>query len=619
MSSSPLLLSVIVPLALPWEPVYRWEGPGPAPTVGTRIRVGLMGRSYVGLVSGVGVETSLPPEKIQRAGAPVTGLSPITETEIRFWRTLADYYLCTVGEVYKSAYPLQKSESEETAARVLEQKRRRLEKLRLQCEKARFDTTRARYQAEIQALEAELSGGPSRPEAQGTPLPPPTAAQADVLAQIDAAPEGRTLLLSGADPDRRAVFQQLIAKTLAAGKSVLLLVPEIAQGEQREREFSAHFPGLLCYHSAETPARRRDIAAALQAEGPYLLLGTRSALLLPHRELGLILVDDEHDPSYKQDAPAPRYNARSAAIFLAGLHPGARVILGSATPSLESLYNARAGRFLSLSLPTAAPAERAIEIIDIPAERRKRGMPGLLSRRLIDSIRNCPGKALLLIPQHSAYCPREQVEEEAIALFGRTRIESGALLIGPQAELLRSGVDLADFSLVALVQADALLLSQTDFRADERAAQLLESLYGRCRSGVTFVIQTARAQHPLWAHFAAGDFNGYAEGLLAERAEAGLPPCTRMLRITLSDPVSEKRLAFLSDELAGQLGALLGPACVTGPFPPPASEGLRQIRICLPRDRALTQKKRRIATLLQDFAVARHYGGQHISLDVDPL
>jgi primosomal protein N' (replication factor Y) len=168
------------------------------------------------------------------------------------------------------------------------------------------------------------------------------------------------------------------------------------------------------FHSAASAASRQAVAERIRSGLPYIVLGTRSALFLPHRNLGLVIVDEEHDNSYKQDAPAPRYHGRDAAILLA-VEQGAQVLLGSATPSLESLYNAENGRFIKVDLKERFYSGSSAEIlvIDTVAERRKRGMTGSFSRKLLAQLSRTleeGGQALILRARRS-YAPAVQCTE----------------------------------------------------------------------------------------------------------------------------------------------------------------------------------------------------------------
>ena len=607
------LISVIVPLALPWEPVYRLpDGADPADyPIGARVSVSISKREYVAVVSGQDAVSELPEEKIHPCGPVEKGLERISEAEIKYWRALADYYLCTVGEVYKNAYPTLKIESEKTAARGQERLQRKLDKLRDELLKKHRNNVRERLEAQLAELRQSLN--PTSP----APAPlPEIALDGRQRKAVEAAREiwsdGKiVVLLEGAE--RTEVYMALAARCLKKGLSVLWLVPEIALSERLEAGISERFPDMVTYHSDLTAPRRRDVGERVRGKAPVLLLGTRSALMLPYRKLGLIIVDDEHDPSFKQDSPAPRYNTREAAILLAGIH-GAKVLLGSATPALETRYNARKGRFGRVTIPDEKPLPRDIELVDIPAERRKKGVFGLLSRRLTDNLLNA-GQALLICPTHSTYCTPELVEAELRELYGD--IPAG-IRVGTQPELLAEGIDFKAFDCVALLQGDALLLGEQDFRGDERAWQMLTRLLLRCRPGVRLLIQTTRAAHPLWQFFVSGDGEGFYDAQLAERQEVAYPPCTRLVDILLRDGVT-KRLDYMAAELSRAISYALPGITIDGPFTPqrPDSEAIRQLRLLLPRDRSLASRKQSLAALIRRYEKDRHYAG-HITVDVDP-
>ena len=360
-------IQVILPLKLEWEPYYLVETPVVA---GSRVKVEFAGKDYTAVVSAVGVT---PPEhlvdKILYIKAIERELPPVFEQEIAFWRSLATYYLCTIGEVYKAAL------------------------------------LRDRVAAELPkaASEAGREVQLSREQEQ---------AAAAVRAAFGA---GKTVLLHGVTgAGKTELYLQLARETLAEGKSVLFLVPEIALSRQLEDRVTAVFPGTLVYHSAKTWPRRAAVTKAVLEAPQYLVLGTRSALFLPHRNLGLIIVDEEHDNSFKQDSPAPRYHARESAIMLS-LVQGAHVILGSATPSLESLYNAENGKFVKVDLKQRfhKGKEAEVLIVDTVAERRKNGMTGSLSLKLLKELSRtleAGGQAVLLRSRRS-YAPAVQCTE----------------------------------------------------------------------------------------------------------------------------------------------------------------------------------------------------------------
>jgi primosomal protein N' (replication factor Y) len=482
--------------------------------VGSRVRVNFAGKEYVGVVS------AMASEAIQADGTPVKGvkeieglaegLEPVTQEEIQLWRQVADYYLCTVGEVYKAAYPAMKVAGEAVEARKraaqearrqrqaearkkkIETLRSRLAKKQQALERARKPETRARYSEEKEKIERELAAAireyltvqvnmqtvaleraASLHELPGTDGKGTVAGIATELQSDETGTEKTPVVLSDAQSQAyseiKAIFRsgkpallhgvtgsgkteiylKLAQETLAQGKNVLYLVPEIALSKQLEDRLADFFPQeLQVFHSGETMAGRREVATFLRNSGNpeavvekttgnpeavigktadgrgdergihprrgYLVLGTRSALFLPHRDLGLVIVDEEHDTSYKQDSPAPRYHGRETAIMLAGIH-GANIILGSATPSLESLYNCSVGRFgrVLLTKRFFDAADSDVEIVDTIAERRKNGMVGQFSRKLIAHIQQCldRGEQAVVLRERRSYSPLVQCED----------------------------------------------------------------------------------------------------------------------------------------------------------------------------------------------------------------
>ena len=510
--------------------------------VGERVRVNFAGKEYVGVVSvenaGKQAEAMGIVDKVKPIVGMAEGLEPVTQEEIALWRQIAEYYLCTVGEVYKAAYPAQKVEKEVVQARhealkvEREEKNRtkiadkikrleeRVEKKAEMAAKARKAESRERYLAEKERLEEEIGllvrrvtsmvgelcrttssvtrGGRSvtgdgrsvtgdggsvtgqrfsmayQPEDEAVVRRNPTietsvktekeivlsAAQEEAYSKIkEIFVKGKPALLHGVTGSGKTeIYLKLAQETLERGNNVLYLVPEIALSRQLEDRISETFPEeLLVFHSGETMVRKRDVAAALRHcasakdineyvdasqntnakkdsasedtltikslsceaikktnHHGYVVLGTRSAIFLPHRDLGLVIVDEEHDTSYKQDSPAPRYNGRETAIMMARIF-GANVILGSATPSLESLYNCSVGRYglVTLNKRFYDAADSDIEIIDTIAERRKNGMIGSFSRKLIGHMGKCLGehRQVLILRERRAYSPIVQCQE----------------------------------------------------------------------------------------------------------------------------------------------------------------------------------------------------------------
>ena len=775
-------ISVIVPLKLEWEPVYAVAEKNVA--IGDRITVKFAGKEYVAVVSGVNASPTTPIEKVKDIGE-VLELSKVSLEEIRLWRKVADYYMCTVGEVYKMAYPAQKkAEADWKRIGTLSE---RILKRREMLARARKDSVIERLNNELAELEDEIStlrginpaaeneaqAGNEAAEINLTP------AQCKAYHDVkEAFAAGKPALLQGVTGSGKTeIYTKLAQEAIYSGKNVLYLVPEIALSRQLEERLEKYFPGkLLVYHSGLTPGERQCVMKSVEHKADetqsrkngHILLGTRSALFLPHHDLGLVIVDEEHDSSYKQDSPAPRYNGRDVALMLAAEHH-CNILLGSATPSFESLYNCACGRFLQIFLNERFHGDGNTEtiIIDTNAERKKRGMVGSISRKLIEILKNTlesGGQAMVLRARKSyattvqcsecgaiMKCPHcnvslnwqkergrlvcnhcgytvawsdhiqhfrpdmpsssglghspvpngdgsvqtaqrmcngrliafgagtEKIEEELKAIFPErtvARLDSDTsaktgwqkkvlkdfadrkidILLGTQ--MLTKGFDFDNLSLVAVLQADSLL-GQQDFRADEKAVQLLEQFRGRCsRRGQkgTFVIQTAQPEHPVYqmlksedsaaagagswsvppkaSLMSAGDKSEqlpapltaaeYKTGLLEERRAFHYPPYTRIINLIIKDGKPE-RLERLSSTLSLILrgsGTFPGQGVeVTPPFAPAVDklrdEYIRIIRISLPKDRYLSANKSALSKAIDSFAAERKYDA-HITVDVDP-
>ena len=355
---------------------------------------------------------------------------------------------------------------------------------------------------------------------------------------------GKTVLLQGHDCD--TIFRTLEQETIAEGKTVLHLVPE-----------------------------------------------KKRLVLDPVSNLGLVIVDQEHDPSYKQDSPAPRFNAREAAIMLAKLH-GANVLLASATPSLESLYNAETGLFVKVQLKQNL--QQDITIINTAAETRKKGMSGDFSFKLLEVMNPVleAGKKVLII------CRSKQAIPESIP--------EGAVTATP---LTVRTLDLTGFGLIVVLHGESLL-GKEDFRCDERALQLLQHL----ASKAPLVIQSRETKHPVFKALKEGlDGNCFLE----ERRIGNLPPFTRLVNIVIRDH-SQKRINFLSKQLAAEIPGT-SPRMTDGPYTPSYQqdgEYIRIIRITLPKDKSLKPRKEAIYQAIKSFEKQYKYTG-HIVIDVDPV
>lgn len=380
---------------------------------GTRVRVHFGKREMIGVVRGFRYADrgEVP---LERLGKPleykeidgVVELPAIKREQLEFWQVLADYYLCTVGEVYKAAYPA-------LAVRQESVKSRKSPELFLE-----------RISFSPEGISQHADGHPEQQHADECPepqiLPRLSQRQQWAFDEIRAhfGSGKRPVLLHGATGSGKTeIYVKLAQEVLAKGKNVLFMVPEIALSKELESRLKGYFgERLLLFHSKVTAAQKHFVhSVVLQAGGnsPVVVLGTRSSLFLPFAQLGLIIVDEEHDPSYKQSDPAPRYNARDAAVLLASIY-GAHLIMGSATPSFESLYNVSIKKYARVILPFryfGAPAPD-VEIIDTIKARRVGEMKGSFSQKLINALKENmeQGGQALVFRNRRSYSPMVQCD-----------------------------------------------------------------------------------------------------------------------------------------------------------------------------------------------------------------
>lgn len=505
-----------------------------------------------------------------------------------------------------------------------------------------------------ESLALSLSNGSFAPTAAGKnliPTPSQTAAIDTITASISPF-QSKTFLLHGVTGSGKTlVYLHLAERVLALGRRVLVLLPEIALTPQTISRFE-NFLGrkVPAFHSGLSDPERRDLWKKIFAGETDIVVGARSASLVPLENLGLIIVDEEHDGSYKQNDPAPRYHARDLALFR-GKQSGCPVVLGSATPSVESYQAALSGRHVLLSLKeraTAAPLPD-IEIVDMKEQLELQGYQQLsiplrdavqqalnkgeqailfLNRRgyaprrvcrVCGEARMCPHCAVALVSHRStrnllchycgyaapvdspcAHCGErefldagrgvEKVEENLRQIFPNTGIsrldrDSTArvgeverileefkagetrILLGTQ--MVAKGHDFPRVNVVGVLDADAGL-ELADFRAEERAFQLITQVAGRAgrHDGIGRVyLQTFRPDSPLLRCALTHDYESFFNAEIARRQSLGYPPFRRLLLCEMlgrnESQVAESMQAFcvILNELAPQAHAdILGPA-----------------------------------------------------------
>jgi primosomal protein N' (replication factor Y) (superfamily II helicase) len=427
------------------------------------------------------------------------------------------------------------------------------------------------------------------------------------------------LLFGVTGSGKTEVYIRIIDEMLKEGKQVLYLLPEIALTTQIIHRLRKHFGERVgIYHSRISDNERVEVWKKQLGNEPYdILLGARSAMFLPFQNLGLVIVDEEHEQTFKQHDPAPRYHARDSAAMLAR-REGAKLLLGSATPSIEAYFNALRGKFEMVPLNDRFGGIKMPHIIicDLAVERKAHTMKGPFSELLLQHMRDTLSRGeqviifqnrrgfsafvqcascghvpdceqcdiTLTYHKHSSelrchYCgfhrpmPRicpqckgtffrtigfgtEQVEEELELLFpeaGIARMDLDTtrgkhsylriisdfeerrvnILVGTQ--MVTKGLDFDHVGLVGILNADQLL-NYPDFRAFERAYQLMAQVSGRAgrrkRQGKV-VIQSSNPTHLIIDKVVQNDYVGMFENELQQRKQFRYPPFIKMIRITM--------------------------------------------------------------------------------------
>lgn len=231
--------------------------------------------------------------------------------------------------------------------------------------------------------------------------------------------QGKTVLLHGVTGSGKTeLYARLIDQTIRQGKQVLYLLPEIALTTQLVGRMKAYFGEKTgVFHSRYNEMERAEVWKRVQGEGENrfdLVLGARSAVFLPMSRLGLIIVDEEHEPSYKQQDPAPRYHGRDTAIVL-GKFSGANVLLGSATPSVESYHHAETGKYALAELPRRYGEVEMprISVVDIREAYAQGRMKGHFSLELIEAVQEAleEKKQVILFQNRRGYAPVMQCRD----------------------------------------------------------------------------------------------------------------------------------------------------------------------------------------------------------------
>ena len=384
--------------------------------------------------------------------------------QLRLWKWIADYYMSPIGDVYKAALPsglkvedgfrprtelfirlADKYRDEQTLTLLISSMKRVVKQLDVLMTYLRLtgadniehllpgtelrEVTREElmneshasiavirslqekmilvtYEKEVGRLNHNIAPHPEKikplNEAQ-------TEAYNHILMQMMGHPV--TLLHGVTSSGKTEIYIHLIQKAINEHKQVLYLLPEIALTVQITERLKAVFGNRLgIYHSKYSDAERVEIWKKQLSSNPYdVILGARSAVFLPFHRLGLVIIDEEHEQSFKQQDPAPRYHARSVAIVLAQMYAGAKTLLGTATPSMESYYNAKHGKygFVELSRRYKDIQLPSIEVVDMKDLYRRKMVSGPFSPRLLSAVRGAleRGEQAILFQNRRGFAP----------------------------------------------------------------------------------------------------------------------------------------------------------------------------------------------------------------------
>lgn len=726
-----------------------------APGMGIEVKLGAR-KLYMGIIWRI--HSQRPSFPTKTAGRLMTQQPLVDEGQRRLWEWIAEYYMCTLGEVMRFALPsaLKPEGLSEEEFRRDEYRPSKIKYLRLGSSVRSAETlsaaceglarSKAQYAAVVEFCSFFPDNGVSGGEVPRSAL---TASPAilnklvgkGILEEVEREKEYGSHIplevsqipLASLTPAQRAAYNELnenfavydcvllhgvtgsgkteiymhmIADTLAAGRSVLYLMPEIAMTSQLVARIRSVFgERVTVYHSKLSDRRRAEVyRSMLASEGGELVLGVRSSIFLPVPATGLVIVDEEHDQSYKQAEPAPRYNARDCAVWMAR-RTGAKCLLASATPSIESYVNATGGKYGLVSLTERYGDARLPRIIVsdslnyMKRGERKLHFDKALSDRVASALER--GRQVMLFQNRRGFapwiecgecgwvavCPRcsvtltyhrqgerikchmcgyssglpsacpkcgtpspklmglgtEKVEAAAATLFPGARLarldrdtatspsryekivadfESGAadILIGTQ--MITKGFDFPRLELVGIMNADSLL-NFPDFRASERAYQMMTQVAGRAGradAAGEVVIQTKQPANEVIRQVQALDYEGMVNTQLAERSAFGYPPYGRLIVVKLrhrDDMLLERAAGWL----AGRMRSVFGER-VYGPHAPMiekvGGESYREILLKIENGRSTARVKEMLWGVIKEVYRHPEYKRVFLFCDVDP-
>lgn len=648
------------------------------PAPGTRVLVPLMRKQVRGIV--LREHTKAISSELAAKLKPILAVSetaPVVSAEqLALWQWMSSYYMCTLGEVMAAALPSGLDN------RLLNPPKRRRAHL-------------APYDGPIEPMH---------------PLSPAQKKSVDEIERLWASEKQIVLLHGITSSGKTDMYIHLIQAQLEAGKNVLYFVPEIALTTQLTSRLQHIFGDrLIVYHSRLTDAEREERYNQItnhksQITNNFVVLGPRSSIFLPIPNIGLVIVDEEHEPSYKQAEPAPRYHARAAAILLGQIHK-AKVLLGTATPSVESYYLAKKGVYglVTLTERYGGVELPEIRLIDLKRQYERKEMYGHFSDPLVARIREtlAEHKQVILFQNRRGYapliqcvacgqpprciqcdvpmtlhlrakelrchycgyhapippvCPQCGGELKSIG-FGTERIEDEIQTLFPEARVLRmdldstrsktayqdiinafarhecdilvgtqmvtKGLHFDDVRLVAVLNADPLF-NQPDFRAYERAFQMLEQVAGRAgRKGSKgeVWIQTFDTQNAVLGMVQNHDYTALYNHQIAERETFHYPPFHRLIRIQMRDH-NAARVQAVAMQLQAHLKQVFGTrisAVVIPSVERVQAYTIRELNLRIEQGANIAEAKRRLKESIDYILSNSTNKNVKLIIDCDPI
>ena len=457
---------VDVILPLPLEGTFTYSVPEPMVAqvrMGVRVLVPL-GRSKTYTAMAVRLHSEKPEFETRPIIQVIDAEPVLIEQQLRLWQWISTYYMSPIGDVFKAALPaglkaeenyrpktvrcvtlpanLRSEQSLHMALTILKRALKQHQTFSTYLQLSHWSEidgeTPPAHIAEIACDELQNAANASdavlrqliqrnflelyhrevgrlnttgeyHPERIQPLSPAQQAAEDSIQKQFN---EKNVVLLHGVTSSGKTeIYIHLIKKAIDEGKQVLYLLPEIALTVQMTRRLQNVFGSRLgIYHSKYSDAERVEIWKKQLSSEPYdVILGARSAVFLPFTRLGFVIVDEEHETSFKQQDPAPRYNARSTAIMLAQMYEGAKVLLGTATPSMESYHNACTGKYGYVQLTTRYKdvAMPEIRVVDTKDLYHRKMMRGAFSPDLLEAMRTAlrNKKQVLLFQNRRGFAP----------------------------------------------------------------------------------------------------------------------------------------------------------------------------------------------------------------------